>query len=46
MELIQVRWKETIELYPNQFVKFEIVEFHEDEKLKYAHNIIYFQEEL
>lgn len=29
-----MKWKEVRELYPNQFVKFEIVESHEDEKIK------------
>jgi hypothetical protein len=38
-ELILMKWKEVRELYPNQFVKFEIVESHEDEKIKYVDEV-------
>ncbi|BCZ44895.1 hypothetical protein psyc5s11_09620 [Clostridium gelidum] len=31
-----MKWQEVREMYPNQFVKFEIVEHHEDEKTKYV----------
>ena len=29
-------WSEVKKLYPNQFVKFEIVESHEDDKYRYV----------
>jgi translation initiation factor 2 beta subunit (eIF-2beta)/eIF-5 len=38
-ELIQMKWQEVRELYLNQFVKFEIVEYHEDEKIKYVDEV-------
>ena len=34
-----MKWNEVRELYPNQFVKFEIVEYHEDEKIKYVDEV-------
>jgi len=34
-----MKWQEVREMYPNQFVKFEIVEYHEDEKTKYVDEI-------
>ena len=38
-ELIQMKWQEVREMYPNQFVKFEIVEYHEDERTKYVDEV-------
>ena len=38
-ELIQMKWQEVREMYPNQFVKFEIVEYHEYEKTKYVDEV-------
>lgn len=38
-ELIKIKWHEVREMYPNQFVKFEIVEYHEDEKTKYVDEV-------
>ena len=32
-------WSEVKKLYPNQFVKFEIVESHEDDKYKYVDDV-------
>ena len=34
-----MKWHEVREMYPNQFVKFEIVEYHEDEKTKYVDEV-------
>lgn len=34
-----MKWQEVREMYPNQFVKFEIVESHEDEKIKYVDEV-------
>ena len=34
-----MKWQEVRELYPNQFVKFEIVEFHENENIKYVDEV-------
>lgn len=34
-----MKWSEVKSLYPNQFVKFEIVESHEDDKYKYVDDI-------
>lgn len=34
-----MKWSEVRELYPNQFVKFEIVESHEDEQYKYVDDV-------
>ena len=34
-----MKWSEVKELYPNQFVKFEIIESHEDEKYKYVDDV-------
>lgn len=32
-------WSEVKKLYPNQFVKFEIVESHEDDKYRYVDDV-------
>ena len=34
-----MKWSEVRELYPNQFIKFEIIESHEDEKNKYIDEV-------
>ncbi|SFD45809.1 hypothetical protein [Clostridium uliginosum] len=34
-----MKWNEVRELYPNQFVKFEILEFHEDKSIKYVDDV-------
>ncbi|ADL50884.1 hypothetical protein [Clostridium cellulovorans] len=34
-----MKWSEVRELYPNQFVKFQILEFHEDESIKYVDDV-------
>lgn len=34
-----MKWHEVRELYPHQFVKFKIVEYHEDEKTKYVEEV-------
>lgn len=34
-----MKWSEVQNLYPNQFVKFKIVEYHEDNKYKYVDDI-------
>ena len=34
-----MEWHEAGEMYPNKFVKFEIVEYHEDEKSKYVDEV-------
>jgi len=34
-----MKWSEVRELYPNQFVKFEILEFHEDAGIKYVDDV-------
>lgn len=34
-----MKWQEVREMYPNQFVKFEIVESQEDEKFKYVDDV-------
>jgi hypothetical protein len=34
-----MKWNEVRELYPNQFIKFEIVEYHADEKTKYVDEV-------
>jgi hypothetical protein len=34
-----MKCSEVRELYPNQFVKFEILEFHEDEGIKYVYDV-------
>ena len=34
-----MKWQEVREMYPNQFVKFEIVESHENKKSKYADEV-------
>ena len=35
-----MKWSEVQNLYPNQFVKFKIVEYHEDNKYKEIDSII------
>lgn len=35
-----MKWQEVRELYPNQFIKFEIIESHEDEKFKYVDEVV------
>ena len=34
-----MKWSEVKSLYPNQFIKFEIVESNEDDKYKYVDDI-------
>ena len=34
-----MKWSEVKNLYPNQFVKFEIVESHEDDKYRYVDDV-------
>ena len=34
-----MKWQEVRELYPNQFIKFEIIESHEDDKNKYVDEV-------
>ncbi|WP_455804779.1 hypothetical protein [Clostridium butyricum] len=34
-----MKWQEVRELYPNQFVKFEIIEYHEKDKIKYVDEV-------
>ena len=34
-----MKWQKVREMYPNQFAKFEIVEYHEDEKTKYVDEV-------
>ena len=34
--MLFIKWQEVRELYPNQFVKFEIIEYHEEDNIKYV----------
>jgi len=34
-----MRWQEVRKLYPNQFIEFEIVKYHEDDKSKYVDEV-------
>lgn len=34
-----MKWSEVQNLYPNQFVKFKIVESHEDDKYRYVDDV-------
>ena len=34
-----MKWSKVRQLYPNQFVKFKIVESHEDDKYRYVDDV-------
>lgn len=34
-----MRWKEVRELYPNQFVKFEVIESHKEDNKEYVDEV-------
>ena len=38
-EVSYMKWSKVRQLYPNQFVKFKIVESHEDDKYRYVDDV-------